>query len=472
MRYRGGFLATTPNNGAFPMEEGGLQNTSCTNGAIYHTDASQLFPLSGGKVSLRLQLPQPIVNGVYAPLDDSSSEYDLQDYLIWAVNIGGGYITSPGIYAALTPNGIEFTIWTAAGRKTLLNTTANISADTDFELSFSWNSEPAGQISEAMAQLAVDGENTTSIFTMDTRAGLSGYNFWMLDGPENLQLLQCNLKRIEIYNKSPIELLMSSSSSESSISGSSISQSSNTSSTFWRSSNSSSSTLASFTSTSQSSSTVELSSSSSSNSSSSSTFASLTSSSQSSSGIGVGGGAWFQLDDDNVIIPSVSGTLQVAFNGIWGHSTNPLNCEPTHNPYSCGAGFAANWMAQYGYAPVWYEGEANDGFWTLTHGVVGDTPSVTTLAQTPGDSLTWSSPKPNLTLINNNRAVKVLGAVVAGQKYHIGSSGSIYIARGRTFGGVNYVAGAAKSANGDAGTAGIYATAPSLRPNSLIGRIT
>jgi len=128
-----------------------------------------------------VNLPYAITDGIYEPLD-GAIDLALPDYILWAVNLGEAYITIPGFYAALTPVGIEFTIWSSAGRYSVLNTAANIPANQDFLLEFSWSAEPEA-IRNGVIGLGVNGEMTQSEVVIDARHSLAGANFWVLDTP-------------------------------------------------------------------------------------------------------------------------------------------------------------------------------------------------------------------------------------------------------------------------------------------------
>ena len=217
MRYQGSFATSDANYGAAALiERGGLVKTPNGNGAVFCQDAESLFSLSCGTVSLWLNLPAPIVNGVYVPLRGDTSA--LRDYVLWGVNFGEAYITPPGFYAALTPSGIEFTIWTGAGRYTLLDTVSNIPANTDFKLDFVWSSEPPGFRSEAHMVLAVDDSKVVeSDLLIDGRQSLAGRSLWALDTPANTSGGLKTLRRVEIYDTAKwFNIEMSSSSSYSS----------------------------------------------------------------------------------------------------------------------------------------------------------------------------------------------------------------------------------------------------------------
>ena len=102
----------------------GLKRTLNSIGSIYCNDSSKLFSLQAGYVGMVLSLPFPIINGIYSPLINDTTEYN--EYLLWGVNVGRYETSQPSLYASLTPRGIEFTVWTSLGKNTICDTTTNI----------------------------------------------------------------------------------------------------------------------------------------------------------------------------------------------------------------------------------------------------------------------------------------------------------------------------------------------------------
>lgn len=120
------------------IEIGGLCRNVVNNGMIYCNNAGKLFSMGVGGISLTLNLPHAIHNGIYNELADGNGGL-IKDKLIWAVNMGDAYITQPGLYAAFTPSGLEFTSWSHLSKTTVLDTSINISENADFTLDFVWN---------------------------------------------------------------------------------------------------------------------------------------------------------------------------------------------------------------------------------------------------------------------------------------------------------------------------------------------
>jgi hypothetical protein len=134
-----GYLDESPfDQNDFIASTGGLTRTAANMGCIHCADASQLFSMEYGMVTVVLNLPQTIVNGIYAPLIGKSNSAN-PDMVIFAVNPGEHYVSPPCIYAALTPVGIEFTIWSTGTKVTLVDTQTNVSAGTDVAFSFAWD---------------------------------------------------------------------------------------------------------------------------------------------------------------------------------------------------------------------------------------------------------------------------------------------------------------------------------------------
>jgi hypothetical protein len=198
--YRGGFNSVPPDStsifiGNVHSPWGGLQRTAANNGAIYCRDASNILSLKeGGQVSLWLNLPEAIEDGVYALLA-ISSEIALRDYAIWSVNHGEFYVSPPGLYAALTPDGIEFTVWTPAGKLTAVDEVSSIDANTDFVVDFTWTTGSEGLISIVVNQVE------TAFATGEiSRVLLTNLPFWCMDSPQGKNGLNGILRRWETYS--------------------------------------------------------------------------------------------------------------------------------------------------------------------------------------------------------------------------------------------------------------------------------
>ena len=212
---------------------GGLSKTLANRGALYCYDASKLFSMSRGYVGMRLSLPHAVANGVYEPLL-GATDLLLKDYVLWGVNFGDHYVTLPGLYAAMTPYGIEFTVWSSAGKFSVLDTTSDLAANVDALYEFAWDSDSGLLPTAASMLIAVNGNVTSwgmGVFANDPLR--DGYDvvgastttkhceFWALDTPKKTNGLLCALRRIETASAAPERLRdpvgYSSSSSSSSL---------------------------------------------------------------------------------------------------------------------------------------------------------------------------------------------------------------------------------------------------------------
>lgn len=189
---------------------GGLKKTVANKGLIYCLDAQRFLSMRGGMVRLFLKLPYKIQDGVYAPLENKEDSY-LQDLIIWAVNMGDYYITQPGLYAAFTPRGIEFTHWSTGGKHTILDTTTNIDAGQDAVIAFAWNSETLFENFRATMAIFVN-DVLTSHYSLGKahpdslrnlyagRASSSHANLCLLGAQSEKNHLLGSLRRIELYS--------------------------------------------------------------------------------------------------------------------------------------------------------------------------------------------------------------------------------------------------------------------------------
>ena len=194
----------------------GLRKTRNNQGMILCDDASKLFSMESGAVKIILSLPYDIVNGVYKPLINDNS--DLNEYILWGVNIGRYETGQPGLYAALTPRGIEFTIKTSKGNHTITDNISNITADTSVSYEFIWDSVNIdGYMVKTL--LRIDGVNMAAGNPPIANDDISGLNFCALNTPFGYNNMECVIRGLVIYNEIPYDIkeeLWSSSSSSSS----------------------------------------------------------------------------------------------------------------------------------------------------------------------------------------------------------------------------------------------------------------
>ena len=183
----------------------GLKKTRANKGIILCDDASKCFGTTRGYVGMVLTLNNNIQNGVYETLYGRSTY--LNEYLLWGVNIGNTQTSYPTIYAKLTDQGIEFTIWTIYGQYTIVDSVSNVYAGNKALYEFIWDADPMDDFMmsdfDATMAIRVNGEDATvanyPIGTMD----LSGLNFCALDSPLNYYNLDCVIGKLVLSNEVP-----------------------------------------------------------------------------------------------------------------------------------------------------------------------------------------------------------------------------------------------------------------------------
>lgn len=211
------------------MNKGWLERTTANRGAVICDNASRLFSMRSGMVSLTIRAPSSFINGVYLPLAGLEGSAT-GDMILWAANIGSAYITQPGLYAALTPKGIEFTVWSDAGKNTITDKVTSVGAGVDVVLTFAWDFSRrimAGGLSSA---IMVNGNVTAGCSLPIAPGGLDHLydiasaqssasseaepevvpaNFIIGDSPSGKNgIIGIVLRRIEVY-KEPVFILMS-----------------------------------------------------------------------------------------------------------------------------------------------------------------------------------------------------------------------------------------------------------------------
>lgn len=192
----------------------GLEKTVNDQGYIYCNDSSKLFSMGSGYVGMLISFPYSFVDGVYQML--MNADQTLNEHILWGVNIGQYQNSQPGFYAALTPRGIEFTIWTSRAKHTLRDVITTENANTDIFFEFMWY---VPQIDDYMLRsvLKVNDEFAAISNIPIEEDDISGISFCALNTPFSYSNLECTIKKLIIYNKPvPDEFQSSSSSSESS----------------------------------------------------------------------------------------------------------------------------------------------------------------------------------------------------------------------------------------------------------------
>ena len=239
MTYRG-FFSSVDVPGA-PQGTGGLERNLANRGTFLCRDAGRLFSMASGEVRMSLILPYDLSLGVYSPLEGTSGA-EFEDYVLWAVNMGEGYITQPGMYAALTPSGMEFTLWSSAGRYTVMDTTTSCAAGAVLNLWFFWDSghlacggnmaiASQGVLTER-GRAAINNDSLTNIYHITGGPATIPRNaeFVALDSPYGNHGLNCTITDLRTYSiprGGDVPDRPSSSSSSSSGSSGSSSSSSN-----------------------------------------------------------------------------------------------------------------------------------------------------------------------------------------------------------------------------------------------------
>ena len=217
MRYSGYFdMAWDRNSLDIDYEGYGLRKSINNKGAIYCNDASRLFSMSRGYVGMTLSLPNPIKEGVYMPLLDDINE--LNEYILWGVNNGLYTPSTPGLYSALTPRGIEFTTFTTGGRHTITDSISDIDANTSFFIEFAWDSD---EIDEYLVRSIIRVNRVVVAAGNQPIASdsIDDFGFYVLNTPFGYSNMECIIRNLSIYNIVPREMrdLFESSSSESEV---------------------------------------------------------------------------------------------------------------------------------------------------------------------------------------------------------------------------------------------------------------
>lgn len=213
----------------------GLRKTKSNQGLIYCEDSSKLFSSTNGYVGILLNLPEKIENGVYLPLKSDNSF--VKKYLLWGVNIGDINCYAPAIYAELTKEGIEFSVWTSFGKYSVTNDISNSDKKQDIFLEFIWNSSGILEFNYNDGYIAtmcirVNNEDIVVGNMPIANNNILNLPFCVLDNKSKFFNLNCEIKKLIIGNReqSPVEDAWYSSSSSSSSSSFSSSSSSSSSS--------------------------------------------------------------------------------------------------------------------------------------------------------------------------------------------------------------------------------------------------
>lgn len=225
MGYVGYFDKSEPTIVTKHIEKHGLVRNNINKGTIFCQNAGKLFYMKAGGVSLTLSLPYNISNGVYEPLLNNANCV-IKDMLIFGVNVGELYITPPGIYAALTPVGIEFTIWSSQGRFSIIDTTTTVLKNTDFTIDFAWNKRGvltnfdanmvlfSNDTLRAWGSCPIANDNLSYLYKKEKT--IKGANFCLMGNLYKKIGLEGTVRRIETYTTSAVICQSSSTSLSSS----------------------------------------------------------------------------------------------------------------------------------------------------------------------------------------------------------------------------------------------------------------
>ena len=180
--------------------QSGLSKTELSDLFLYGEDASEILSFTSGEIDMQISLEGNVSKGVYSLC--SSKKY-LTDYLLFAVNLEDTYINYPGIYAALTPDGIVFTVWTIYGRFSVIDTITDMADNESFVISFCWDSSGEKLGSGAtMAIFVNDNCTASSNFMIDTPS-MSDLKFYVLDSNNINFNTQCVLQNFACFSSLP-----------------------------------------------------------------------------------------------------------------------------------------------------------------------------------------------------------------------------------------------------------------------------
>lgn len=181
----------------------GLKRTLNSRGSIYCTDASRLFSMQSGYVGMTVSLPFPITDGVYLPLKNDSTEFN--ECLLFGVNVGRYETSQPSLYASLTPRGIEFTVWTSAGKHTICDSTTTIAANTNVFFEFAWDNTA---IDDYLARtiIRVNNIDIASSNMPINNDSISNLNFYVLNTPFSYNNFECTIRNLKVYDIIPADV--------------------------------------------------------------------------------------------------------------------------------------------------------------------------------------------------------------------------------------------------------------------------
>jgi hypothetical protein len=215
MRHSGSF--STIKNDLTPYFGSSIKKTLHNQGRIFCDDASKLFDITSGYISLILSFSENIKDGVL-------NRAKTNDYMVWGVNMGESDIQPAGIGAFFTKNGIEFRVKTSGGNYSLTDSTTTIFAEKFFEIEFFWNISGITSVDQdptmiirvnnenvigGVVPIVNDLEINSNFYTAIGQSQPTGSNvfsniqFQLLDNIHKVNNLPCSLSRIIIEDSIP-----------------------------------------------------------------------------------------------------------------------------------------------------------------------------------------------------------------------------------------------------------------------------
>lgn len=171
---------------------------------MYAQDSSSLFSMKAGSVGFRMSLPSKIRSGKYSRCINGVY---FSDFLLFSVNPSRYYFIQPGIYAALTVNGIEFSVWTREGKYSVVDNKTNVNPNEmhTYEFCWDWSAKLLG--SGAKAAIFVDGECTAaSNVPIGGLDSLSNIEFTAFDNEWMDYQNECTIADVFTYSSVPMHL--------------------------------------------------------------------------------------------------------------------------------------------------------------------------------------------------------------------------------------------------------------------------
>jgi len=215
MRHTGFFDVIK--NDSTPYFGTSLKKTLHNQGRIFCDDASTLFDISSGYLSLTLAFSESINDGV---LNRAKGN----DYMIWGVNMGENDIYPSGIGGFFTKNGIEFRVATSSGNYSLTDSVTTITSGKFFEMEFLWDMDGLSNVDEnptmlirvnnksiigGVIPIANDLDVNSDFYSGIGQAEPTGSNvfsdiqFQLFDNVHKLNNLPCSISRIIIEDSIP-----------------------------------------------------------------------------------------------------------------------------------------------------------------------------------------------------------------------------------------------------------------------------